>query len=74
MTQDEKINEIHARVIQLHTAINARGGLFDRIERIEKDLDDLRHFKIQVITAASLGAGLCSLLGSRLANLIPQLF
>lgn len=62
--QDQLIRETHQRVCEIHTMLNMRGGIIDRVEHLEKQSEWTQALRARIGLIASLvsiGASLLTL-------------
>lgn len=60
-----KVNDVHAFIF----GVEKRGGLATAVEIIQKDVSNLKTWKIQVATAGAFVAALFGVLGGKLSQL-----
>lgn len=66
--QEEKLSEIHRRVVRLDTQLGDRGGVFDRLDALEDRLDKLHTKSAKGIGAIAVIAAIFSACGAALSE------
>lgn len=66
--QEKKIDCIQADVTEMKNTINGRGGLFDRVENLEKEAETNKTFRARTLMLISLAGGAVAMLGERLLS------
>ena len=60
--QEAKLDMVLERVNECHTTLNSRGGVIDRVEKLEKHAEDVRTFKHKAMGVILAGSAVVSVL------------
>lgn len=54
MNSEQRLNEIHERVVRIDTTLSSRGGLLDRMDKAETQIAEHETLKTKLLTWCSL--------------------